>query len=59
MKAGCLILVALFISCPLFGQDLTNMYGINFYQKGEVSFLEFNFDKENIGLEHFHVKNVT
>ena len=43
-------------SLHLLASDVTNMYGINFYQKGEVTFLEFSFDSETIALEHFHSK---
>ena len=58
MKTGRLLsfLICLNIySFAVFAEN-TNLYGINFYQKGELSFIEFSFDKEGVDLEHFHVK---
>jgi len=57
MRIGCLFYIGFLLICNnLFASDPINLYGINFYQKGEVTFLEFSFDNENVALEHFHVK---
>ena len=50
-----ILLICSSIAFQAFAEE-TNLYGINFYQKGEVTFLEFSFDQEDIKLEHFHVK---
>ena len=59
MKTGSLhFIIISYVSYhfPTAHAENPNLYGINFYQKGDVSFIEFSFDQEGIDLEHFHVK---
>ena len=58
MKTGSLLsfVICLIIFSFSASAENPNLYGINFYQKGDLSFIEFSFDQEGVDLEHFHVK---